>query len=252
MLQNGNFSEGWETLPATVGWLRNQRPYHWQLEWIEPGQPLYDDSGTQSKGVPECVHKLSEQLPSNEQLGGRDALILDGEATFKIFSFGAPFGATLSQTVTGLKPGSQATLTVPIQVHMRNETDAYGAESGVWVNDEGSWVNGFDMGDRQWYRHIVTFTVPDSGEAEIVIRVKSKWARGKDFFFDGITLDAQVDEGTPDDDGEGTGDEGNSGESVQGTVYVQVPAGIELKVNQNSQSNVVEINVPSGVTVTQV
>ena len=35
MLQNGSFSEGWETLPAIAdaGFLRNQRPNGWQIEW---------------------------------------------------------------------------------------------------------------------------------------------------------------------------------------------------------------------------
>ncbi len=194
MLKNGSFTEDWETLAAIpeAGYLKNQRPNHWQLAWLNKGDPLYDDPNTKVDGIPECVHKLSDQLPADEQFGGVKALILAGDTTYKIFNSAAKFGATLSQTVTGLVPNSQATLTVPIQVHLHGETDTYGAESGVWVNGEGGWVNGFDMGDRQWYRHIIPFTVPASGEAEIVIRVKSKWTKPKDFFFDGITLEAQA------------------------------------------------------------
>jgi hypothetical protein len=113
MLRNGNFMEGWETLDPLpeANFLRNQRPRGWQLAWLKPGTPLYDDPNTQATGIPECVHKLSTQLPPDEQRGQPKALILDGDTTYKIFSATAPFGATLSQTVTGLEPGSQATLT---------------------------------------------------------------------------------------------------------------------------------------------
>lgn len=244
MLQNGNFMADWETLPAIpeAGYLRNQRPYHWQLEWLKLGQPLYDDPNTEVTGIPECVHKLSTQLPPNEQLGAPNALILDGSTTYKIFSASAVFGATLSQTVSGLQPGSRATLTVPIQTHLRGETDPYGAESGVWVNGEGGWVHGFEMGDRRWYRHIITFTVPPSGQAEVVIRVKSKWVRPKDFFFDGITLEAQpavmpppiVDPIDP-----------SPGDTQ--VVYLQLPPGVRLEQGVHGQANVIQVNVPPGV-----
>ncbi|MEM7119124.1 MAG: hypothetical protein AAF614_42295 [Chloroflexota bacterium] len=148
MLQNGTFSEGWETLPAIreANYLRNQRPHGWEVSWLAVGDSLFGDPHTTVGGIPECVHKLSEQLPINEQLGQPNALILAGKAVYKIFSASAPFGATLTQTVTNLVPGSIATLTVPIQVHLRGETDPYGAESGVWVNGEGAWVHGFKMG----------------------------------------------------------------------------------------------------------
>ncbi|MCA9919738.1 MAG: hypothetical protein KC445_17395 [Anaerolineales bacterium] len=251
MLKNGSFTEGWETLPAVAeaGYLRNQRPNGWQLEWLKKGDPLYDDPGTTVEGIPECVHKLSDQLPADEQLGGVKALILAGDTTYKIFNSAAKFGATLSQTVTGLVPNSQATLTVPIQVHLHGETDTYGAESGVWVNGEGGWVNGFDMGDRQWYRHIIPFTVPASGEAEIVIRVKSKWTKPKDFFFDGIKLEAQAVSAGDSQPEVGGGDTAVSPNQV---IYVQVPPGFTLKTGASQQANVIEINTPSGVTVQQV
>lgn len=250
MLKNGSFTEGWETLPAIAeaGYLKNQRPNGWQLEWQNKGESLYDDSGTKVDGIPECVHKLSDQLPADEQLGGVKALILAGDTTYKIFNSAAKFGATLSQTVTGLVPNSQATLTVPIQAHLHGETDAYGAESGVWVNGEGGWVNGFVMGDRQWYRHIIPFTVPASGEAEIVIRVKSKWTKPKDFFFDGITLEAQVGSSGGSDETV-VDDNGGTAVSPGQIVYVQLPPGFELKTGTSQQGNVIEVNAPAGVTV---
>lgn len=189
MLKNGSFTEGWTDLPPAPGFLVNQQPNGWILTWIEPGESLFG-AGDKAKGVPECVHKLAKQLPPNEQLGGPDALILAGDTTYKIFHANSAFGAQLSQTVTGLKPGSKATLTVPVLAVLYNETDPFGAESGVWINGEGEWVNGGQMGNRKWHKHKVTFIVPDNGRAEIEIRVKSKWMRPKDFFIDGIKLKA--------------------------------------------------------------
>lgn len=250
MLQNGNFSGGWETLPAIedAGFLRNQQPIGWELRWLNKNEQIYDDPNSVATGIPECVHKLSDQLPENERLGGPNALILDGDATYKIFSFAAAFGASLTQTVSGLKPGSSATLTVPIQVHLRGETDQYGAESGVWVNGEGKWVNGFEMGDHQWYRHEVKFTVPNSGEAKIEIRVKSKWPKGKDFFIDGITLDAKsagTDLSDPPDVATPPVDVSSGAQ----TTFIQAPPGITVVTKEGNQNDVIEVIVPRGMNV---
>lgn len=243
MLQNGSFSEGWETLPPIVeaNFLRNQRPHGWQVEWQAMGEPLYADPGTKVRGIPECVHKLSKQLPKNEQLGGKNALILEGNAVYKIFSGGAEFGATLSQTVTGLQPNSQARLVVPIQVHKHGDTDIFGAESGVWVNGEGDWAHSEKMGDRKWYKHKIDFTVPDNGQAQIIIRVKSKWRKPKDFFFDGITLEAKEATTPPVVDPEPP--------VATKTVFVQLPQGVEIKQGVCDEENVVEVNVGPGVKV---
>ena len=249
MLRNGNFMGKWDDMKPTSFFLINQQPKGWHLEWIEPGQPLFGDANTISKGIPECVHKLSKQLPPNEQLGAKDALILDGDTTYKIFHATSPFGATLSQTVTGLKPGTEATLTVPIQVHLHGETDAFGAESGVWVNGEGGWVNGFDMGDRKWHKHEVEFEVPGDGRAEVVIRVKSKWPRAKDFFFDGITLEAT--EGEPDAGGNGNGDGGGEQPEPRATLRVRLPAGFTLRHVTADAGQEITITTPNNVDVVQ-
>ncbi len=193
MLKNGTFSEGWTDLPP-VGNLINQQPKGWTVRWVEPGEPLFD-SPDKATGVPECVHKLADQLPPNEQKGGKDALILAGNAVYKIFHFGGAFGVELSQTVTGLKPGSKATLTVPVLAVRYNETDPFGTEIGVWVNGEGRWANGEEIKNREWFRHKVEFTVPDDGAAHIQIRFKNKWPARKDYFIDAVTLAAEeVDE----------------------------------------------------------
>lgn len=234
MLQNGSFSEGWDDMPPTSFHLINQQPKGWTLRWLEEGESLFGDGAT-AAGIPECVHKLSSQLPSDEQMGGSKALILAGTATYKIFNANAAFGAELKQTVTGLAPGTEATLIVPVQLHMHGETNAYSAESGLWVNGEGQWANGDMMGDRKWYRHESVFTVPDDGTAVILIRVKSKWALPKDFFIDGITLDAQeaTVEPTP----------------IGDVVRVTIPDGYTLNVWQDGKDNAVTITVPPGVTV---
>lgn len=186
-LHNPSFEEGWTDLPPVSGSLINQQPNAWTLTWVEPGQPLYDSSDL-AGGIPECVHKLSDQLPPDEQLGGAHALILDGDTTYKLFHATAAFAAELRQTIYGLPPGSHWEIIVPIQVHLHDDTDPYAAETGVWVNGVGGWVNGAAMEDHTWYEHIIPFTVPQSGQAEIVIRVKSKWSHAKDFFIDYLRL----------------------------------------------------------------
>lgn len=257
MLKNGTFTEGWTDLPP-VGNLINQQPNGWVMRWIEPGSSLFG-AGDVARGVPECVHKLVNQLPHNEQPGGKDALILAGEATYKIFHGGSPFGVELKQVVTGLKPGSKATLTVPILAVLYDETDPFGAESGVWVNGEGEWVNGGKMGNRNWHRHKLTFTVPQNGTAVIEIRVKSKWPRKKDFFIDGITLEA---ESAP--DAEETpvilpdpivfpDDEKDSGgvTTTNTAVSIKIPAGMKLVTAVSNEANTVVLVVPPGVSVTR-
>ena len=238
MLKNGSFSEGWDDMPPTSFYLINQQPKGWTLRWLEQGESLFGDGATAS-GIPECVHKLSTQLPQDEQLGGKNALILAGTATYKFFNFGASFGGELAQTVTGLAPGSEATLIVPVQAHLHGETDIYGAESGVWVNGEGEWANGGMMGDRKWYKHKHVFTVPADGTAVILIRVKSKWPSPKDFFIDGITLDAQI--GGGEIDPLPTGD----------VVRVTVPDGYTMKVWHDGKDNTITVTVPPGVKVEQ-
>ena len=248
MLKNGSFTEGWTNLPP-YGTLINQQPNGWTLRWIKPGESLFG-AGDTAGGVPECVHKLADQLPPNERLGGKDALILAGNTTYKVFHAGSSFGVELKQVVTSLKPGSEATLVVPILAVLYDEPDPYGAESGVWVNGEGEWANGGKMGNRKWYRHMLTFTVPGNGTAVIEIRLKSKWARKKDFFIDGITLEAQAAADDimpiilPDPIVIPEGDK------VLGTaVSIKLPPGMKLVTAVSNEPNTIILVLPPGVTV---
>lgn len=192
ILVNGSFEEGWLTLPP-VGNVSNQQPNGWELTWVEIGQPLFD-SPEIAHGVCECLHKLVEQLPPHEQPGGTDPLILDGTTTYKVFHGGTSFGSTLAQTITGVPAGTVWQLRVPVRAHHHGGFELSDVETGVWVNDVGSWVSGAVMGDRTWYTHELTFTTPEDGEIEIVIRFKSRiqW-RAKDFFIDDVQLEQIVE-----------------------------------------------------------
>ncbi|MCK5292791.1 MAG: hypothetical protein KAR39_12350 [Thermoplasmata archaeon] len=182
-IRNPSFENGWiDVLSSAV--TTNQQPAEWSLLWLEPGNYLWD-SHDHAMVVPECVHKLSIQLPSSEQLGGPDALILDGDTVYKMFSNGA-FGAELRQVVTGLKPGSSAGVFVPVQIHRHDDNDPYAAEVGVWVNGIGQWTQ---PNDKHWSQLRCFGKVDPNGALEVVIRVKSKWANRKDFFIDDITFD---------------------------------------------------------------
>jgi hypothetical protein len=182
LLKNYSFENGWQTIE-----FGNQRPNYWQLSWVQPGDPLYNSTDL-ATGVCECVHKLDYQLPPEEQPGGTDPLILDGFVTYKVFSASQSFGTQLSQTVSGLTPGEQMRLSVPLRLHHYGEADPFGAEAGVWVDDFGDWSNVQDMGDRKWCKHELVFPVPADGSVDITVRFKSKYPKTKDFFIDDLRL----------------------------------------------------------------
>lgn len=193
---NGSFEDGWSDLPPTgnAGWLVNQKPNKWELEILPPGEKLWDSEDI-VKGEPECVHKLATQLPDNERPGEVDALILDGTTVYKIFHSGASFGAKLSQTITGLKPGSTATVKVPIRCHRpKSDDDPYEAEFKLTTNGQGGWWNASKMPHRKWVYRTQERVVPDDGVLTVEIYVKSKWPRPTDFFLDNITVNAEVAE----------------------------------------------------------
>ena len=179
-LRNPSFEEGWHDIE-----FGNQRPKKWEISWVNPGDPLYD-SADLATGVCECVHKLASQLPPDEQPGGTNALILSGTAVYKLFS-GQAWGTTLSQSLD-LPPGSEWRLSVPVRLHNYGDTDPFGAESSLWVNNEGGWANIAEMGDRRWCTHTRDFTVPAGGDVQIDIRFKSKYPLVKDFFIDDLLL----------------------------------------------------------------
>lgn len=212
MLENESFENGWVDIYAGNG-LTNQIPNSWHMRWLNIGEQLFGTD--EAHGVPEMVHKLSDQLPPNERPGGSDPLILDGEVTYKIFHNGASFGAELWQVVTGLTPGSTVELVAPMRIHDHAKSgDFYAAETGAWllsewaengneceaINGAGYWQGITDerkwnaAGGWSWYYHTVSLEVPDSGSVCVLLRVKSKWDQPVDFFIDDIQF-------TSDDDG---------------------------------------------------
>ena len=205
-LENGSFEDGWTDLPPVEGSLINQNPNGWILSWLERGQTVWDlrtihpedpQVGVVS-GVAEMIHKLNWQLPPDEQLGGPQALILEGSAVYKMFHRGAAFGSQLTQKVT-LPPGKWR-LTVPVQLHWHEKLDpadptwdTFTAESGAWVRfggqQLGKWATTRDMGDRRWFYHVVEFQLAQQTEVEVLIRVKSIYRSPKDFFVDAVWLE---------------------------------------------------------------
>jgi hypothetical protein len=99
------------------------------------------------------------------------------------------------------------------------------------------------MGSRSWFRHTISFTVPDSGTADIIIRVKSKWPRAKDFFIDGVTLEAaeNIVEELPDD----------SIIVSKTAVTLHLPAALNLQIVTTTchTPGVVVVSLPEGVNV---
>ena len=258
MLKNGSFTQGWTDLPPAPGYLINQQPNGWLLTWVELDTPLYG-SGDLSKGVPECVHKLAAQLPPDEQLGAPKALILEGDVTYKIFHANAPFGAELKQRVTGLAPGTAAKLIAPVLAVLHGDGDMYGCESGAWVDTTGSsnpddwagqWANAAQMGDRNWHRHEVEFTVPPSGEVTVYIRVKSKWPMPKDFFIDAVKLEAHAAP-VPSGGGESytmpPGSQPITPAPAPNTITVVAPRGLNVIMDVSDDPKTIVVKLPAGM-----
>lgn len=181
LLTNGSFESGWTDVTGSI-----QKANYWTIDWISPGQLLYDETSLMAWADPEFTHKCAWQLPANEQPGQPGALILDGITVYKIFH-GASFGGELRQIVSGLPPGLPVQLTVPILLDPHSGTDPWGNASRVQLNGVGDWVWQYQLGNRNWYDHVVTTTVPSNGQLDVHIWVKSKWG-GADFFIDDLRL----------------------------------------------------------------
>ena len=189
-LVNGGFEGCWGTIE-----LGNQEPDGWELTWVKPGQQLWDARYTEpATAIAEMIHKLKRQLPPNEWPGAPNALILDGEATYKIFSNYNIFGSQLYQRVS--LPAGSWRLVVPVQTHWHEDLDGkdeYTVESGAWIivngTQLGAWAHAKQMGDRKWFYHNVEFTLPAAGSVDVVIRFKSAYRSTKDFFIDAVRIE---------------------------------------------------------------
>lgn len=187
---NGGFEGCWDTIEQG-----NQEPHGWELTWIAPGEQVWDARYSEpASAIAEMIHKLKKQLPPNEWPGAPNALILDGEATYKIFSKYNIFGSQLYQRVS--LPAGSWRLVVPVQVHWHEDLDGkdqYTAESGAWIITDGAqsgtWADAVEMGDRVWFTHEVEFDLPTAGTVDVVIRFKSVYRSTKDFFIDAVRIE---------------------------------------------------------------
>lgn len=148
MLKNSRFEDGWDNFPPTGDNLINQNPKEWTWRWVNIGDELW--SSDVANGIPEMVHKHYTQLPEDERPGGANTLFPDGvgEYVYKPFHGNASFGVEGWQIITGLKPGSIASIVVPIRIHAnrnkRDNEDPWLAESGVWLLTDWE-INGREM-----------------------------------------------------------------------------------------------------------
>jgi hypothetical protein len=197
LLQNPSFEHGWDNVP--VGATVNQIPAGWGLSWLSVNSPLLSAgafSGDEApvfeaaKTIPECIHKHSDQLPEDEQLGGAHALILDGEYVYKVFSAVNPFGVSLSQMVNAL-PGTRVQLTVPVQVHAHGDPSYGAAAARVCIDGLCSAWSTFGAGieDHAWCEQTMIVTVPSDGQCLVSIDLESRALGGIDFFIDAVRFE---------------------------------------------------------------
>jgi len=195
LLANPSFEGGWTDV-VMAGRLV-QVPTGWTVT-VKPIGAALDSAGAFSgidhtpvietaRTVAEIVHKLSAQLPPDEQLGGEDALILDGGVTYKLFSNYGSYSVRLAQTVTAT-PGRRVSLTVPVQVHYQpcpGGDDSPGACAfRAYVNGVASaWLTyGTGLYDREWVTVTLQCVVPASGTFEAGAIFESRSEAGIDFF----------------------------------------------------------------------
>jgi hypothetical protein len=132
----------------------------------------------------------------------------------------------------------------------------YGCESGAWVDTTGSsnpddwagqWANASQMGNRKWHRHEVNFTVPASGEVTVYIRVKSKWPMPKDFFIDGVKLEAQAaPTNTPYIPPAGS-QPTPPAPAAANTITVVAPRGINVIMDISDDPQTIVVKLPAGM-----
>ena len=200
LLVNGSFELDWTDIPIPGIGTINQEPDGWEVEWLEPGDPLLssvDYGGPDdephyltAKTIPECCHKLNDQLPPDEQSGGVDAIVLDGDTAYKVFSSVNPFGAYMAQLVTGLDPGRRIVLEVPVRVHHHGDGSPGAAVWRCCLNNQtGPWLTfKEDFDDRAYMTFGMDSVVDADGCAFVAIDLESRALAGIDFFVDDVRL----------------------------------------------------------------
>lgn len=189
VVKNGSFEEGWTDLPVPGGRRVNQQPNGWNLYWLLKGDTLWGSESDKASGIPEVVHKYYEQLPPEQWAGGDDPLIRHGLYVLKIFSASEAFGVCLTQTITGLDPGTYFDVNIPIRLDVHGSEDPWAAEVGVRsTGNERKWYNVDYIGDKRWWGLDSVGIVSKEGTASVEIFFKSKWNSAVDFFIDDVTV----------------------------------------------------------------
>lgn len=201
LLANGSFENGWtdEVIHGRVC----QRPNGWTLAVLPQGELLHSTGGlsdidhepilTEVGTIPEIIHKHTGQLPPDQQPGAEDALILDGEYVYKIFSNYSPYSVTLSQALE-LEPGTEIAFTVPVRVHYNPYPGGDGSPGACAFRTRivagltrisSDWLT-FDCGltDREWATVTLYASAPNGGEIVVGAQFESRSEAGIDFFTD--------------------------------------------------------------------
>jgi LysM repeat protein len=204
-IANPSFEQGWSTDGATG----NQTPNGWNT--FSPPKnatlpfPTKNQEGSVvaaiSSGPGEYVHKLSWQLPADEQAGLSRAILLEGGTVYKAFGLNGAHALQLSQTLFGT-PGTS----LRVYVYILGEThDAPTNAAGTLEDDHfvalvklggvedrrtyAQMKTHFDVpgNQRPWNRFTVTAQVPASGQLPLEITLQQNWPGRTDFFIDNLS-----------------------------------------------------------------
>jgi len=207
-LTNPSFENGWTDIGP-----EQQQPNGWTLTQTPPGQLMsvatkrsggnHVDAFADAKQ--EVVHKLSTQLPENERLGQRRALILHGDTNLKLF-WGLASESKLSTVITGT-PGKRVRVRVPILGEsnltgpLEDDTFWVAVALGMDVDRANYFGMSNEIGivgnERHWNIFTVEGTFPADGRLTLTITLQDNWGR-TDFFIDNITLEELTNgNGTP-------------------------------------------------------
>ena len=205
---NPSFENGWTDIGP-----EQQQPNGWTLTQTPPGQLMsvatkrsggnHVDAFADAKQ--EVVHKLSTQLPENERLGQRRALILHGDTNLKLF-WGLASESKLSTVITGT-PGKRVRVRVPILGEsnltgpLEDDTFWVAVALGMDVDRANYFGMSNEIGivgnERHWNIFTVEGTFPADGRLTLTITLQDNWGR-TDFFIDNITLEELTNgNGTP-------------------------------------------------------
>lgn len=181
-----SFEDGWQDDPLQPD--RRQIPNGFSLEIIKSGTPLpYGNAN--ATGEVEAMHRLNGQLPPDEQRGGENALVLDGEHTYKIQAVRMATGTSLIKRFATTNP---VEVSVPVQCHYQ-APDSYNRVPPLESEDvyavlllngeEAARLQFPELRDRTWMVLEGT-AVPLNGIVTVELRFVTKWQNSRDLWTD--------------------------------------------------------------------